>query len=171
MSGTIRRVTNFEQFEKLYKIFEEPPYNEKFTREEVFEIYNELISLGHIDGYFLNNNLIGCIGYRRMITDEHPVKYDYNEQVAYFAEIIVQREHRGHGFGTELINHMLKCLKSEGYSKVYMRTLQPEQSMSYRIAVNCGFSLMKGIVQEVESPRTTEDRSTVDIRIFLEKNL
>lgn len=171
MLNNISSIVSFEEFERLYKIFEEPPYNEKFTQAEVKEIYDELISLGHINGYYIDNELVGCIGYRKMIENEHPVHYEHPEDVAYFAEIIVLSDFRGRGIGTSMIKYMLNCLKHEGYSKVYMRTLQQGQSMSYGIAVKCGFTLMENVVQAVKGPRTVEERDEVDVRIFLEREL
>lgn len=164
-------INHFEHFQRLYKVFEEPPYNELFTLDEVKEIYDELIRDGYIFGCFVDGMPVGCIAFRKIIHGEHPVHYGLHEKVAYFAELIVLPEFRNNGIGTMLICHMLEVLKNEGYTKVYMRTLQPEQSMSYSIAVKCGFVLLDGVVQMVKGQRTLETRDEVDDRIFLEKSI
>lgn len=38
MKGKIKDLTNLEDFKKVYKVFSGPPYNEKYTEEELEEI-------------------------------------------------------------------------------------------------------------------------------------
>lgn len=39
MNGKIRELTNLEDFKKVYKVFSCPPYNEKYTEEELEELF------------------------------------------------------------------------------------------------------------------------------------
>ena len=41
MKGKIRELTDLEDFKKVYKVFSGPPYNEKYTEEELEEIFRE----------------------------------------------------------------------------------------------------------------------------------
>ena len=66
---------------------------------------------------------------------------------------------------------VLKKSKEEGCTKMYMRTLQRGQSMSYSIAVKHGFKVLENVEQSVIQERVSVDRAIEDCRIFLEKDL
>ena len=41
MSSKIKEIEKLEDFKKVYKVFSGPPYNEKYTDEELEEIFTE----------------------------------------------------------------------------------------------------------------------------------
>ena len=60
--------------------------------------------------------------------------------------------------------------KKAGYKIIYMRTLQPELSMSYKIALRLGFKLRKE-TEDVFMERYDKNRTKTDTRIFLDFQL
>ena len=168
----IREITEerYEDFYKLYKVFESPPYSEKFSDEEIRAEYELLTSHGHVYGYYEDDVCIGMVTYNDKKCYNHPVNYDAVEKVAYLSDVAVLPEYRNMGIGTILMHYVVNCAKQEGYDFIYMRTLQPEQSMSYKIALRVGFILLKA-TEIVDRERSDENRDTQDVRIFLEKIL
>lgn len=172
MEANIREIKpeNYPDFYKMYKVFEEPPYSEKFSDEEILNEYNLLTSGGHVYGYYDNAKCIGIVTYNKKIYYEHPIHYEHPEKVAYLSDVTVLREYRGNGIGTVLIKYALARAKEEGFNVMYMRTLQPGQSMSYGIAIKLGFKKLLA-TEFVTKERHDEKRNTVDERIFLDIDL
>ena len=48
MNSQIKELTNLEDFKRVYKVFSGPPYNEKYTEEELTEIFREYQEKGYI---------------------------------------------------------------------------------------------------------------------------
>ena len=65
---------------------------------------------------------------------------------------------------------MLNYAKESGYDKVYMRTMQPDKSMSYKIVIKCGFKVLSGITENKKMQRMNGNVEADD-RIFLEYDL
>lgn len=169
MKGVVRTIdkAHFSDFVKLYKVFESPPYSEKFSEQELEEEYKLLTTGGHVYGYYENDICIGMVTYNKRILYEHPVKYEHPEKVAYLSDLTVLEEHRGKGIGTLLMKYAIQQIKEEGYEMVYMRTLQPGESMSYGIAVKLGFKLLEE-TEIIKRERYDKERNDTDERIFLE---
>ena len=162
---------HYSDFVKLYKIFEKPPYSEKYSDQDLLNEFNFLTSGGHIYGYYENDICIGMVTYnKRTAYTEHPILYEHPENVAYLSDVTVLEEHRGKGIGTLLMKYAMKKAKEEGYDTMYMRTLQPGQSMSYGIAIKLGFKLLKE-TETITRVRLDENRDETDVRIFLEVSL
>lgn len=172
MEGNIREIKpeNYRDFYKMYKVFEDPPYSEKFSDEEIFNEYKLLTSGGHVYGYYDKDNCIGLVTYNKKIYYHHPIYYEYPEKVAYLSDVTVLQEYRGKGIGTTLMKYALLKAKEEGFKIMYMRTLQPGQSMSYGIAIKLGFKKLCA-TEFVTKERHDKKRNTVDERIFLEIDL
>ena len=171
MKREIRESIPFMDFEKMYKVFEEPPYNEKWTVEELTDEYKELSTLGHVCGYYIDNMCIGLMTFRKMILGQHPVYYEHSKRVVYLADLVVLSEYRGQGIGSELMRYALETSKREGYDIAYMRTLPKGQSMSYGLAVRLGLTQIENVFQAVSQERNVADRAEIDNRIFLDVNL
>ena len=170
MKKDIRTVKDYRDFYKLYKVFEEAPYFEKFSDEEILSEYELLISGGHVYGYYENDICVGLVTYNSRTIFNHPVHYEHPEKVAYLSDVTVLKQCRGRGIGTKLMMYALEQAKEEGYELMYMRTLQPDKSMSYGIAVKLGFTQLEQ-TQFVIRERLKEERNVTDERIFLEKLL
>lgn len=166
-----------EDFNTLYRVFEQPPYEEAYSDEFLVEEYNRLSSLGYVYGYYIDNKCVGLIAFYRAANEngrvdpEHPVLYEHPEKVVYFSDITVLNEYRGKGIGTELMQFMIDECKKKDVEVIYMRTLPIGQSMSYNIAVKLGFVLLENAKQSIIQERVNSERNEEDIRIFLEKNL
>lgn len=166
---------NSKDFISLYRIFEEPPYEEFFTQEELENEYKKLSGLGYVLGYYLDGKCVGMIAFygsaneNGIVDPEHPVHYDHPEKVAYLSDITVLKEYRCRGIGRELMEHALEVCKADGFEKIYLRTLQKGQSMSYGLAVRLGFQVLENVEQSVVQERVNEQRNKQDMRIFLEK--
>ena len=171
MKREIRESIPYEDFSRLYKVFEEPPYNEKWTNEEVKSEYNHLLEKGHVCGYYDNDYCIGVVTFRPHIPNEHPIHYEDHLKVVYVSDLIVLSTYRGRGIGSSLMRYALETSKHEGFDFAYMRTLEKGLSMSYGLAVRIGFVPLNGVFQNVSQERTTYERSKIDKRIFLEVNL
>ncbi len=65
MNGQIKEITNLEDFKKVYKVFSGPPYNEKYTEEELEEIFREYQEKGYIYGAYNNEECVGMIALER----------------------------------------------------------------------------------------------------------
>lgn len=162
---------HYSDFVKLYKIFEKPPYSEKYSDQDLLEEFNFLTSGGHVYGYYENDICIGMVTYnKRTAYVNHPILYEHPENVAYLSDVTVLEEHRGKGIGTLLMKYAMEKAKEEGYDTMYMRTLQPGQSMSYGIAVKLGFKLLEE-TETITRVRHDKDRDETDVRIFLEVSL
>ncbi len=58
MNGQIKELTNLQDFKRVYKVFSGPPYNEKYTEEELEEIFEEYQEKGYIYGAYNNEECI-----------------------------------------------------------------------------------------------------------------
>ena len=169
IKSNIRKIgkEKYSDFYKLYKVFENPPYSEKYTDKEILDEYNFLTSEGRVYGYYLDNVCVGLVTYNKKLLYNHPIYYEHPEEVVYLSDLTVLKEYRGKGVGTELMRYALLDAKKHGYKIAYMRTLQPEQSMSYGIAIKLGFKLLQE-TEIVVRERHDKDRNTADKRIFLD---
>ena len=168
MKGKIKEVENFKDFERVYKVFEEPPYNEKYTKEEIQEIFIKYKKSGYIYGAYNENDCIGLVVIEKGARKDQPV--NFNEDVMYLADIAVLDEYRRTGLGTQLMLYSVMQSKSLGYNKMYMRTLEPGKSMSYGIARKIGFNQIPNVYQDVERERI--DGNVTSVRnIFLELDI
>lgn len=166
-----------QDFISLYRVFKEPPYEESYTEEFIISEYNRLFNLGNVYGYYIDGKCVGMTAFYKsanengLVDPEHPIHYEHPEKVAYFSDVTVLKEYRGRGIGSKLMEFALKKSKEEGCTKMYMRTLQRGQSMSYSIAVKHGFKVLENVEQSVIQERVSVDRAIEDCRIFLEKDL
>ena len=171
MKGEIREIRkeNYKDFYKVYKVFDEPPYSEMATDEDIWKEYEFLTSGGHVFGYY-ENDCVGIVTVNKGIFYHHPIKYNKTEEVVYLSDVAVLKECRGRGIGTKLMKYAIEESKKAGYKIIYMRTLQPELYMSYKIALRLGFKLRKE-TEDVFMERYDKNRTKTDTRIFLDFQL
>ena len=167
MNYLIKEVNDVNEFLDVYKVFRLEPYNELWPDEEIQEEFANLKKLGKVFGYYIGNKCAGIIAYYDIVRGEHPVEYPEDLKVLYFSDVAVLEEYRNKGIATKLLNHMMDFAKENAYDVVYMRTMQPDKSMSYSIVVKYGFKVMNGILEDKSMVRSDGNEKS-DSRIFLE---
>ncbi len=168
MNGQIKELTNLEDFKKVYKVFSGPPYNEKYTEEELEEIFREYQEKGYMYGAYNNEECVGMIALERDVKEDQPVNF-LDENVMYLADVAVLNNYRRKGLGNQLMLYGVMQSKALGYGKLYMRTLE-RGSMSYGIALKIGFKQIPNLFQGVEKERVNGQVETMQ-NIFLEIDL
>lgn len=168
--GEIKEVKELKDFKDVYQVFSREPYNEKYTDEELQEIFEEYKEKGYIYGAYDEDTCLGLIALERGAKAEHPVQFNEEEKVMYLADIAVLDKYRRSGLGTELMMFGVMQSKALGYKKIYMRTLEQDKSMSYRIARRIGFNQIPNAYQMVERERTDGSITAVQ-NIFLDCDL
>lgn len=151
MNGQIKELTDLEDFKKVYKVFSGPPYNEKYTEEELEEIFREYQEKGYMYGVYNKEECVGMIALERGVKENQPVDF-LEEKVMYLADIAVLNNYRRKGLGNQLMLYGVMQSKALGYGKLYMRTLE-RGSMSYGIALKIGFKQIPNLFQNVEKER------------------
>ncbi len=168
MNGQIKELTDLEDFKKVYKVFSGPPYNEKYTEEELEEIFREYQEKGYMYGVYNKEECVGMIALERGVKENQPVNF-LEEKVMYLADIAVLNNYRRKGLGNQLMLYGVMQSKALGYGKLYMRTLE-RGSMSYGIALKIGFKQIPNLFQNVEKERVNGQVETMQ-NIFLELDL
>ena len=168
MNGEIKELTNLEDFKNVYRVFSGPPYNEKYTEEELEDIFREYQEKGYIYGVYGDEECVGLIALERGVKQDQPVSFE-EEEIMYLADVAVLNEYRRNGLGNQLMLYGVMQAKLLGYKRLYMRTLE-KGSMSYGIALKLGFKKIPNIVQGVERERTDGSIETMQ-NIFLEIDL
>ena len=168
MKAIIEELTNLEDFKNVYKVFSGSPYNEKYTDEELKEIFEEYKQKGFVYGAYNEEECIGLIALERGKKTGQPVNFE-GEEVMYLADVAVLENYRRRGLGNQLMLYGVIQAKLLGYDKLYMRTLA-KGSMSYGIAKSIGFTQIPNAFQNVKRERI--DGSFESMRnIFLEIDL
>ena len=165
----IKEMEKKEDFRRVYKVFMEKPYEEKYTEEEMDEIYEEYKAAGKVFGAYVDDRCVGLIAILRGKRESQPVEFD-TDNIAYLADIAVLKEYRAAGLGSKLMIAGLFKAKEEGFDKMYMRTLVKGESMSYGIACKVGFEEIDGVYQMVETENVRGERQ-VKKNIFLDIDL
>lgn len=168
MGSKVRENVSLEDFKRVYRVFSGPPYNEKYTDEELQEIFKEYQEKGYIYGVYSGEMCAGIIALERGSKKDQPVSFQEDETM-YLADIAVLDKYRKTGLGTQLMLFGVMQSKVLGYKRIYMRTLE-NGSMSYGIARKIGFVPIEGVSQDVKRERVDGSISTVR-NIFLELDL
>jgi len=168
MESKVREGVSLIDFKRVYRVFSGPPYNEKYTDEELQEIYDEYKEKGYIYGVYAGEVCAGIIALERGSKKDQPVSFQ-DDETMYLADIAVLNRYRKTGLGTQLMLFGVMQSKALGYKRIYMRTLE-NGSMSYGIARKIGFVPIEGVSQAVERERTDGGVSSVN-NIFLELDL
>lgn len=169
MEGKIKEVGSLEDFKNVYRVFSGPPYNEKYTDEELEEIFREYQEGGYIFGAYSGDVCAGIVALERGVKEDQPVEFE-EESIMYLADVAVLDKYRNTGLGTQLMLYAVMQSSTLGYTRMYMRTLEKGKSMSYGIAYKIGFRQMPGIFQNVERERVNGSIETAR-NIFLDIDL
>lgn len=165
----IKKLVNYDDFAKVFKVFEDFPFFESWAPEAIREEFEMFMTEGEIFGCYLEQKCIGIITIQPHKDGKYPVKFKNNEKVMYLSDVAVLPEYRKKGIAGDLFHHVIDHSKAMGYNKIYLRT-NKVNSMSYGIAVKCGFTIIEGIEQDVERIRV-DGTVQKDRRIFLERIL
>lgn len=165
MKRRIKKITNVEEFKKVYKVFEGKPYEELYTEEEVEAFFKDYQKNGWILGAYTSEGCVGLIALERGVQKDQPVNFG-DEKVLYLADVAVLEPYRKMGLGRMLMSLAVVSAKGLGCDRLYMRTLE-EGSMSYGIAKSLGFNVIPNLVQYVERKRI-DGTTTAKRNIFLD---
>lgn len=168
MREQIQELQKLEDFKRVYRVFSGPPYNEKYTEEELEEIFIQYQQTGYLYGAYTQDGCVGLIALERGRQEGQPVSFE-GEKVMYLADVAVLGEYRRKGVGNQLMLYGVMQSKQLGYDRLYMRTLETG-SMSYGIARRIGFQQIPGAQQGVERERVSGVSETMQ-NIFLEIDL
>ena len=168
MEGKIKNLDDLNDFKKVYRVFSGPPYNEKYTEEELENIFEEYNEKGYMYGAYVEEECVGLIALERGVESNQPVKFQ-DENVMYLADVAVLDNYRRKGLGNQLMLYAVMQSKLLGYKRLYMRTLE-NGSMSYGIALRIGFKQIPNVFQSIERERTNGKTETMQ-NIFLEIDL
>ena len=168
MEGKIKNLDDLNDFKKVYRVFSGPPYNEKYTEEELENIFEEYNEKGYMYGVYVEEECVGLIALERGVKSNQPVKFQ-DENVMYLADVAVLDNYRRKGLGNQLMLYAVMQSKLLGYKRLYMRTLE-NGSMSYGIALRIGFKQIPNVFQSIERERTNGKTETMK-NIFLEIDL
>ena len=168
MEGKIKNLDDLNDFKKVYRVFSGPPYNEKYTEEELENIFEEYNEKGYMYGVYVEEECVGLIALERGVKSNQPVKFQ-DENVMYLADVAVLDNYRRKGLGNQLMLYAVMQSKLLGYKRLYMRTLE-NGSMSYGIALRIGFKQIPNVFQSIERERTNGKTETMQ-NIFLEIDL
>ena len=170
INGTIRSNITYDEFKKVFSVFESYPYFEKFPEKDLIEEYQSFQNGGYSYGYYTEEGeCVAIITMNPYNSEEHPVDYPKDLKVMYISNLATMFEYRNQGIATKLFKHTIQQLEKMGYDYIYFRT-KKENSMSYNIGKKCGFTELPNIIQYVDSKK--KDGNVIkDPRIFLEKKL
>ena len=168
MEGKIKNLDDLNDFKKVYRVFSGPPYNEKYTGEELENIFEDYNEKGYMYGAYVEEECVGLIALERGVKSNQPVKFQ-DENVMYLADVAVLDNYRRKGLGNQLMLYAVMQSKLLGYKRLYMRTLE-NGSMSYGIALRIGFKQIPNVFQSIERERTNGKTETMQ-NIFLEIDL
>ena len=170
INGSIKNNITYEDFKKVFKVFESYPYFEKFIEQKIIDEYQSFQNGGYSYGYYTEEGecvaIITNYPYKR---GEHPVDYPKDLKIMYLSHLATMFEYRNQGIATKLFKYTIQQMEEMGYDYIYYRT-KKENSMSYSIGKKFGFTEIPNIIEYIEYKK--QDESIIkDPRIFLEKKL
>lgn len=171
MTNNIRALEDFNDFQKVFSVFESFPFFEKWTTEEVRQEYDLNMKDGKIFGYYEGDKCIGFISVRSQQPNEHPVHFDHQSKVLYISDIAVLPGSRRQGIGSQLMKYALDYASKEKYTFAYLR-INENNPMAYGIAENFGFRKEYDLYEIVAMPHSKKhDRHNEEFRIFMSRKI
>ena len=171
MSFSIKSIENFKDYSTVFKVFENFPFYEKWTEEEIKKEFDLNLANGHIFGYYENDNCLGFISMREQIPNEHPVHYKDTSKVVYLSDLAVLPKYRRQGIANHLLDYALSTAISEGYEYAYLR-INSKTPMASDIAKKHGFHKEYDSYEIVSRPVVNDKlRQKENFRIFMTKKL
>lgn len=173
-NGTIKPITEFDDFSEVIDVFKEPPFGETLTLADKLEEYKGYLEKGLALGYYNNEGkIMGYAGLMEEVEDEHASYFD--EQIEklnpfYIYGLATKSEFRGLGICTILMEVIYDIAKENGTDFIYLR-INDEGSMSEHLCRKQGYQdlFQKGevVIQNVSFERNNPDLPNEDKRRFL----
>jgi aminoglycoside 6'-N-acetyltransferase I len=117
---------NLEQCIELYiRVFNSEPWNESWTYETTKERLSDLLHTPKslVFALFDNHKLVGFIGGN--------CKKNYGGMTFYLAELCIDNEIQGKGYGSKLLKHLEKKLKAMNVQSIYLLTMNGGQAEAF----------------------------------------
>ena len=169
---SIKPITNFEDFESVFKVFEGFPYSEIWTPSQIKKEFDSYKKNGYVFGYYIEDKCVGMIS--AVPVDSCSVTFDVPDglSVIYVRDIAVLPEFRHRGIGSTLFKNMLEFAKKLGYSYAFFR-YSDTNPMILGIAKKLGFTRDYDACEVISHPRHDDSllRSDEDLRFFMYKKL
>jgi len=162
MNGCIRPITNYQDFEPVFRTFESFPYFEIWENNQIQDVYQIAKQNGYLYGYY--NDDSHCVGIiSATIT---------NSDTLLLTDLAVLPQYRNNGIGTQLLKHMLNVAKTDNFKIVCFR-YSNSNPMILGIAKKMGFTKSHDKCNIVHHPRhcNIHIRTHEDLRFFMCKNL
>lgn len=154
---------DFENFKKVFIVFEAEPFYEAWTEEEYIQEFADFINNGQMYGIFLENDICGLITIKEKYLKWDELDIDVEKSV-YLSDIAVRKNARNRGYATRLMQYIISEF-GENYD-IYMRT-NLENSMSEGIALKNNFEIIENKIEIVVFKRTRTYISESDKRKYL----
>lgn len=155
--------SDFEDFKKVFMVFEDEPFYEAWTEEIYAQEFEDFLEHGKMYGIYLDGVICGLITIKERYLKWEKLEIDV-EKAVYLSDIAVVKAARNHGYATLLMEYIVSEYGDD--FDIYMRT-NLENSMSEGIALKNGFEVIPGLVQTVVFKRTRPDIPETDQRKYL----
>lgn len=163
----IKRISLLSDFTHVFKVFENPPYNEIWWDWQIKKEFDLINANGVAFGYYIEGNCVGLVAIRNPLLGEHP--FEYIAPVLFLSDLCVLHDYRKQAVAKRLLQHALKYSKDTGASFVYLRTLSDQCSCEFEVFKSEGFLTIPDVCQEISRPRYRGPKE--DLRIFMEMKL
>ncbi|MEG1048655.1 MAG: GNAT family N-acetyltransferase [Bacilli bacterium] len=172
----IKQLKIYEDFVKIIKVFQQKPFYEKLTEEDIqkeFQLYID--GKGGAFAYYDIDEIVGITCFTEGFESEHGIIFPDFNKVSYISGMATLEKARGKGVGTDLMEYTLDNFKNEkNYDYTYLRT-NLIGSMSSGIAKKHGFITLEKnnqiYTQQVTFERIDPNIPNTDIRKFMAKTL
>lgn len=158
----IREINDFCVFYNVYKTYTYPPYNEKWSEEEIEQEFFKIKQNGTLFGYFIDDKCIGIIALR---STNQPLDFKDNIKAIYLSDLAIIYEYNKSQAALKLVEFAINYAKENGYSKIYLRTLKDNYSNEFNVFKKAGFKKMPDVIQVVKKQRTRSMKEE-DCRFF-----
>ena len=156
-------INDFENFKKVFVVFESEPFYECWTQKGYEEEFLDFLQNGQMYGIFLENAICGLITIKKRYLKWDKLEIDIENSI-YLSDIAVCENARNKGYATKLMKYIISRYGNE--FDIYMRT-NLENSMSKGIALKNNFKIIENTIEKVTFKRTRPDISETDQRIYL----
>jgi len=170
----IKEISDQNELESAFKqgltdlyidVFSQPPYEEKFSQEEVKDFFNDYLSFGKIFICQKQNTIIGFsaslpLSKEPELSELLSSKGVNTKNIIYFAELGVSQESRQKGIGEKLTQSLLN---STGNQSAILRTSE-NNIKAISLYQKIGFQKLP-VIQEVTQMRTSGEIVS-DRRVF-----
>lgn len=156
-------INDYENFKKVFVIFESEPFYEAWTEEEYVQEFLDFINNGQMYGIFLGNDICGLITIKEKYLKWDELEIDVEKSI-YLSDIAVRTNSRNRGYATKLMQYIISEF-GQNYD-IYMRT-NLENSMSEGIALKNNFEIIENKIETVIFKRTRRDIPEADKRKYL----